>query len=382
MKNIDKFRFFLRILILFLVAFLFDCSKPTSPDNKNSRPQIEVKSPITADAIWESGKDYLVHGEVVVEQNVMLTIEKDVNVYLGLDSLGNKGKLHVKGRVKANGEDSTTAIVFQPETGDSKGDGSWGVEIDENNNPSFFMYCNFINCHYGISSVQNRIIIDNCSFEACDMGISISKCDSVFISNSNFTSNSFGVKIELSEGLKDSCIIISGNKFVNCTSSALEVSQFSDALVEDNFFINCATGVICLYYSNCKLIYNDFKNCLTGIGFSEYSKGEIKKNVIENCDLGIYVYRMSNPNINWNNLLFCKSYKIIIFLYVSEMIINAENNWWGTNDESSINQAILDENDFSTDLSRGFVDFIPYESGIIKDCGVRKIKKSLLINKK
>ena len=94
------FRVFRGQSFMFLVGvcFFVGCSKsPTSP--KNNRPQIEVQSPITQNTIWESGNDYIVRGQVTVEENALLTIRFDVHEILIEDSESNKGKLYIEGGI-------------------------------------------------------------------------------------------------------------------------------------------------------------------------------------------------------------------------------------------------------------------------------------------
>ena len=67
--------------MFFLVPVLgvFCFKSPTFP--QPLRPRVEVKSPVTQDATWSSGNDYIVHGQVTVEENALITIEKDVHIY-------------------------------------------------------------------------------------------------------------------------------------------------------------------------------------------------------------------------------------------------------------------------------------------------------------
>jgi len=80
------------------VFFFVGCTK-TPTASTQPRPQIEVQSPITQNTTWTTGNDYIVRGQVTVEENALLTIQPDVNVFLTADSLGNKGKLYVEGGI-------------------------------------------------------------------------------------------------------------------------------------------------------------------------------------------------------------------------------------------------------------------------------------------
>ena len=81
--------YFIAYLFFFslTIIFVFSCSKSPT-ESKENHPQIEVTEDITEDTIWESGNDYIVKGEIVVEENALLTIKKDVNVILTSNSTG------------------------------------------------------------------------------------------------------------------------------------------------------------------------------------------------------------------------------------------------------------------------------------------------------
>jgi len=58
------------VLLCFLSSFLLvSCAQPTDSTDEGSveRERIEVSGPISEDAVWESGKDYVVTGDVMVE---------------------------------------------------------------------------------------------------------------------------------------------------------------------------------------------------------------------------------------------------------------------------------------------------------------------------
>ena len=72
-----------QISVDFLVFLVFTvgvagCSKSTDsnvPINEPPRERVLVSGPITEDAVWESGKEYYVTGDIVVEQGATLTIQ-------------------------------------------------------------------------------------------------------------------------------------------------------------------------------------------------------------------------------------------------------------------------------------------------------------------
>ena len=107
-----------RFSLLFLLSFslLVSCAQPTDSTNEGTveRERVEVSGSISEDAVWESGKDYVVVGDVVVEENSVLTIEPDMRIFVKADREEDYYGLLVKGRLLADGGDSLHAIRFAP----------------------------------------------------------------------------------------------------------------------------------------------------------------------------------------------------------------------------------------------------------------------------
>ena len=62
----------------------------------------------------KSGKDYVVTGDVTVEQGATLTIQPEVVVKFAHDRADEYYGITVEGTLIADGEDSTTEILFTP----------------------------------------------------------------------------------------------------------------------------------------------------------------------------------------------------------------------------------------------------------------------------
>ena len=60
--------------------------------------------------MWESGKEYVVTGDVTVEAGATLTIQPEVVVKLAHERADEYYGITVKGTLMADGGDSTTAI--------------------------------------------------------------------------------------------------------------------------------------------------------------------------------------------------------------------------------------------------------------------------------
>ena len=71
------------VLLCFLSSFLLaSCAQPTDSTDEGTveRERVEVSGSISEDAVWESGKEYVVTGDVMVEAGATLTIQPDVVV--------------------------------------------------------------------------------------------------------------------------------------------------------------------------------------------------------------------------------------------------------------------------------------------------------------
>jgi len=99
---------------LLVCLFLLSCAQPTDSTDEGSveRERVEVSGSIVEDAVWESGKEYVVTGDVTVEEGVTLTIQPDVVVKFAHERADEYYGITVEGTLIADGKDSTTAIPF------------------------------------------------------------------------------------------------------------------------------------------------------------------------------------------------------------------------------------------------------------------------------
>ena len=82
--------------------------------------------------MWESGKEYVVTGDVTVEAGAMLTIEPEVVVKFAHERADEYYGIIVKGTLMADGGDSSTAILFTSGAAEWAGKpGDWrGIEVE------------------------------------------------------------------------------------------------------------------------------------------------------------------------------------------------------------------------------------------------------------
>ena len=102
------------VLLFFLLSFLLvSCAQPTDSTDEGTieRERVEVSGPIAEDTVWESGKEYLVTGDVTVEVGVTLTIRPEVVVKFAHERADDYYGITVEGTLIADGGDSTTAIT-------------------------------------------------------------------------------------------------------------------------------------------------------------------------------------------------------------------------------------------------------------------------------
>jgi len=81
-----------------LGLLLFSCS-PSPTSSTASRDRLLVSGSIREDTVWGKGRDYLVVGDVTVEQGVTLTIQPDMRVWVKADTEEDYSGLIVKGGV-------------------------------------------------------------------------------------------------------------------------------------------------------------------------------------------------------------------------------------------------------------------------------------------
>lgn len=112
-------------------------------------------------------------------------------------------------------------------------------------------------------------------------------------------------------------------------------------------------------------------------GFDTFSSDgniDIKYNTITNNkatnDAGVTyaVSIRSNPYFNYNNLFSnISKYELRNNNSVGSSNLDAKNNWWGTSDDSAIQEKIYDWID---DTEKGIVDYSPFETAIITDAPI------------
>jgi hypothetical protein len=358
-------RIFGILLGAIILTLAVQCSNPASSDNK--RPQVIVDQAIMEDTVWESGKDYVVKGEVAISENAVLRINRDVTVILDIDSNGEKGKLVVSGSILAVG-DAEKQINFETMNNNKTG---LGINLTKCRIAPLFYYCRFVGLPYGINMTDSNLKVSECLFDQCVHGLDINESDSVSVSNSIFDNNSTGLKVELSSVNLDTGIVIKSCSFLDCAQSGVDINQKCHAIVRDNLFEGCAVGLSVTWESNIRIEYNDFSNCIISIFYDKWSNGQVSKNNFSSVDDHISMNTYCQLDINQNNLYQAGKYKIRMGYSNANMQINASNNWWDTTYEDVILKSIYDSSDQVATENNGVVIYQPFETNIIAGCGSR-----------
>ncbi len=159
------------------------------------------------------------------------------------------------------------------------------------------------------------------------------------------------------------------NNFIRSTqSSNCGIHLWNPAKVIGNNITGCVEGILVVQNGMSVIRGNLITNNTIGIGseddrlivenntitFNQYGfqgKGNIANNTIGHNIYGVVAY--SPCNLNFNNLINNKEHTIEVS---SNFSVNAENNWWGTVNETEVETAILDLHD---DPSLGRVSYVP-----------------------
>ena len=132
-----------------------------------------------------------------------------------------------------------------------------------------------------------------------------------------------------------------------------------------NISIDSGLGLILPIFNN------NFQECENAIKYDRECSGLIKYNLFTGNSINIFLRYRCFSVIQQNNLSNYIVWNIKARQYNTNLITNAENNWWGTIYLEEINESIEDANNIGASENWGIVDYEPFEIDIIDDCGVR-----------
>lgn len=152
-------------------------------------------------------------------------------------------------------------------------------------------------------------------------------------------------------------ITISGNTISNNTASSSGGGIYTDggnvSVSKNGLTMNSAKNASAVYYRSAYYGFTD--NTIMG------NKATDSSNTYT-------VYISSNPTFNYNNISSnTATYELWNGNSYGSSNLDAKNNWWGTTDDSTIQDKIYDWID---DTTKGIVDYSPFENTLRTDCPV------------
>jgi len=318
---------------------------------QTAKAQTPVSGGIYTNATWTILESpYIVTANVVVFPGVTLTIEPGVTV-----KFENNTRLEIRqGRIIAIGNINDSIIftshVMPPVDG-------WNIKLN-NDSSSTFKYCIFsfssaagaisrqtsnINCNLEIknssfkndpvalntdATQQSYTLIDSCIFKNNTQGAAVNAY--VTVDHSNFSNNKLGITIS----------------YGTLQNSIIDSNGLTDTTGGVGVYAGMGTLV-----NNCIIINNDIGiKASTGSSLATFTKNDI-----ENNNYGIILLSIANIHCNkiCNNILFDLSY------IVTSGNLNADNNYWCTNDLNEISARIYDGYD---NVLFGLVNFNPIDT--------------------
>jgi len=160
--------------------------------------------------------------------------------------------------------------------------------------------------------------------------------------------------------------LIRYNQIQNC-EEGIKCRSYSNPVIRNNLLKGNDTGIVCAEYSNPVIKFNTvIGNEGKGVFCVTYSSPIVEYNTIfgegQTWWGGIVCQDASAPRIRYNNIYSNGGYNIkLVKIKPGEQSpdIDAQNNWWGTDDKATIAKNIFDKFD-KTGL--GEVVFTPYAS--------------------
>lgn len=324
----------------------------------NLSPTVLQNGILTGSIVWESGKTYVLEGDVYVDAAATLTIQENVWCLAKQNS-----RLIVEGKI------IKSATGFSYFTNDISNSGTWrGIVLNSSNNAFNGIIIdkasNAIRSDNTSNSIENTIIRN-----ATGIGIGLSQnISQVLIDNVLLLNNQVGLEISGA----DSTNQITNSVITGSIQQGIQLTQ-SNILIRNNLIRNNSLGISCLFESQAIIQNNNIQENLTdGIEVSG-SKPEIMyNNIISNDRMAINItargYTVPAQPVIHNNNLSTKSDFIIKLIGTSaspnNLDISAENNWWSTTDVVNINNMIYDKNDVDpSDMIRypytGYIFYSP-----------------------
>ena len=319
------------VITLLFCSFLFVCYS----NLEIVQGSTSVIGIINSDTVWTKiNSPYNLEGNVLVNNDVTLTIDPGVTVNL------NTYYIQVNGTLYAKGNDSDPINLNGGEIRFKNSSDDWVEQTGSGSIIEKVILHSTIIAIEGTSPKISKNIFDNSR-------ISISYSTSIVLNNTFLGSS--GSLISLSEAN----VTISGNTLMGGSEGiSVSVGLFetnSFPLIEGNLIFENELGIVITCWSD-ELLYSPI-----------IRNNTIVKN-IKGISFGIVMGGGVSPIIINNNI--CNNTQYNISTRYSDVFdlgmrddFNATYNWWGTTEPLLINQKIYDFND---DFNFGTVNYVPF----------------------
>lgn len=339
------------------------------------RAETQVSGPLQTNTTWsQGGSPYIVTGNIVVMDGVVLEIEPGVNV-----KFDGEYSLYIDGSLKAEGTDSDHIVFTSNRSTPSVGD--WlGIKFRSTSSSSIISrgkieYAdNGVNLDGASPTINHSIIANNRNGIACswsnsgpniynskiygniDAGIYLRCYGGGEISRNLITDNGIGVSM-FERGILTENVIANNNYgyYLN-SGGGTNLPRMSNNI----FHNNSEVGVYVFgypVYSSSGIVNNIVANNGTGIYLKDY-QGAVEENLVLLNEVGIISDQGSYPSsltLSNNNFIANDKYSVKNNRSYSDTI-NSTNNYWGTSNEAEVQSAIFD---FFDDPVFGVIDYDP-----------------------
>lgn len=296
-----------------------------------------VESDLTDHENWmaEEGP-YLITRSLTIQPGARLRIEPGAVVkFEGYHRLTVRGQLIAMGIATDSVYFTTIRVDGTP--------GDWdriNIEGPVEAFPDTLRYCHIQFANIGVASSQASPVIRDNSITHCSGYGLLMIASAPEISGNLLRHNYGGISFESGAGAKVETNYIQENDFagISCT--------YSSPRITDNIISHNKYGLFSEREFNSLVWHNQFFSNEDAIYLHYYCNPQIVANEISGQHrYGLYLSGYNNPEIHDNNISTNGSFSVCLNYQPDD--VQAQNNWWGTHDMSTIGTLIWDGQDDS-----------------------------------
>ncbi len=340
----------------------------------NANADTSISGEIDTDTIWNAaGSPYVFTGQVLVKENVNLTIEQGVTVNMGSFALQVNGTLKAQcnssNPIVFDSTSTTNAsqIVFEVPSADWNATDGTGCII-ENATIKAPMLINgsspkIVGCQINGGIIVNQsaptILRNNISGGNTTEAISIEQESAPTIENNTISGKTVGISLNLQNNNKTNTFSpkIVNNTIMNCVTG-IGIGESNGTISLDGNLIYGSTSAIKVGNTSAtvNIQHNLIMNNTHGLDVG--AQVIIYLNTIYNNTIGIYYDTPALSTISYNNIMNNTQYNIEVSANSPKgpNPLEASYNYWGTLDIPTINATIYD---FNNNASLGEVKYLP-----------------------